>query len=203
MMRLLRALFVASCMACAASVTEDRDVDGVLGSIDCDDHDPQVGAASPEVCNGLDDDCDGLVDEGAQGVVLLFPDLDGDGYGDTSRAVVGCEQTSGLVAIAGDCDDDDALVNPGMVERCNGLDDDCDHRVDKEASDMTDWFFDYDRDGYGTASRVLTACDRPLDYSPSDADCQDYDPFVHPGAPERCNRQDDDCDGEIDEGACG
>ncbi len=75
--------------------------------IDCDDGDPAVFPGAIETCNGIDDDCDGLVDDGI--------DLDADGY-------TGCGGT--------DCDDANAAIYPGAVEQCNGVDDDCNGAVD-------------------------------------------------------------------------
>lgn len=83
---------------------------------------------SPEVCNGADDDCDGEVDEEPADGVSVWPDADGDGYGaDTGAARTVCEPAAGEALATGDCDDDDADVNPAASETCNnGKDDDCD-----------------------------------------------------------------------------
>ncbi len=87
----------------------------------------------------------------------------------------------GWLACAGDCDDNDASVNPSMPERPdNGKDDDCDG-VENEPAGLN---IDDDGDGY----------------TENDGDCHDGDPEIYPGAPERQNQMDDDCDGRIDEG---
>ena len=88
--------------------------------------------AATEACNGIDDDCDSLVDEsGATGESTWYADVDGDGYGDASAALAACDQPSGYVATSDDCDDADLAVNPGATEACNGIDDDCDGLTDE------------------------------------------------------------------------
>lgn len=81
-----------------------------------------------EVCNQLDDDCDGQIDEGDEGSsVLWYPDLDADGYGDQSKACAAPGGGVGLISIGGDCDDTNASMNPGIAEVCSdGIDNDCD-----------------------------------------------------------------------------
>ncbi len=84
-----------------------------------------------EVCNGVDDDCDTLVDEaGAMDVRTFYPDDDDDGYGDSLRPTRACEAPDGYVERGGDCDDRRPDRAPGLVERCNGRDDDCSGLID-------------------------------------------------------------------------
>jgi len=112
-------------------------------------------------------------------------DVDGDGY-----------------TLDVDCDDDDAAVYPGADELCNGIDDDCDSEIDEDAVDMGTWYVDVDGDGFGDLESELTSCDDPGEGHVTDAaDCDDTDEAVFPGAEERCNDVDDDCDGETDEDA--
>jgi hypothetical protein len=68
---------------------------------------------------------------GDYGVITWYADADGDGFGDADVAVQACEQPEGYVENSDDCDDGDADRNPGAVEVCNGLDDDCDSLVDE------------------------------------------------------------------------
>ncbi|GMV40768.1 MAG: hypothetical protein AMXMBFR64_24840 [Myxococcales bacterium] len=98
---------------------------------DCDDEDPGAWPGAPETCNGVDDDCDGQVDEpGAGGCVNRWPDGDGDGWGTGAPACL-CEAPgAGTVTVGGDCDDKSIQVNPGMPEVCNGMDDDCDGQIE-------------------------------------------------------------------------
>jgi predicted outer membrane repeat protein len=102
----------------------------VADQTDCDDSDPSIHPGSTELCNGVDDDCDGAVDEGAPGSSIWYADGDGDGYGDTSSAVSSCTTPSGHVSVDGDCDDGDATIHPGATEWCDGVDTDCDGTLD-------------------------------------------------------------------------
>ena len=81
-----------------------------------------------ETCNGLDDDCDGLVDEGVQ--ITFYADADGDGYGNVSISVLACSQPSGYVSNHADCNDSDAAIHPGATETCDNFDNDCNGLID-------------------------------------------------------------------------
>lgn len=98
-----------------------------------------------------------------------------------------------------DCDDTDADVFPGADERCNDLDDDCDGTADEDAVDAPTWFPDDDGDGYGRDGEGVAACLPPEGFGEGTEDCDDEDEAVSPGADERCNGRDNDCDGSIDE----
>jgi len=106
----------------------DADADGSPAHEDCDDEDPERAPNLAEVCDAKDNDCDGLVDDGAG--ELWFQDQDQDGYGAPTIAEQACEQPSGTVKDSSDCDDQDPQVHPGATEVCNGVDDDCDDLVD-------------------------------------------------------------------------
>jgi len=166
---------------------------------DCDDTDGSVNPGASETCNGVDDDCDGTVDEEATDASAWYADADGDGYGDEGQSSEACEEPTGSVAQAGDCDDSDSAVNPGATETCDGVDEDCDGDVDEDASDAATWYGDADGDGYGATSFTQVACEQPSSYEASDQDCDDLDAAVNPGADELCNGIDDNCDGSVDE----
>jgi len=82
-----------------------------------------------EVCNGADDDCDGVPDDGVQ--TTYYADADGDTYGTSAVVLQACSPPPGYVARAGDCDDSDSSINPAAIEQCNSLDDNCDGTIDE------------------------------------------------------------------------
>jgi len=185
------------------SPVEDCDGTGQTTSQvgDCDDSDAAISPNAVEVCNGVDDDCDGSVDADAVDPSTWYTDADGDGFG-AGEGVESCDAPDGVSADDGDCDDSDAGVNPSAVEVCNGLDDDCDEAVDDEdpsLSDATTWYLDLDGDGYGYAEVSAVSCEAPEHFIEDDTDCDDTDEAVNPGADEVCNDLDDDCDGAIDD----
>ncbi len=98
------------CASAAACAAVDADGDGVNSCTDCNDNNPQVKPGASEVCNGQDDNCTGVADEG--GVCCV--DNDSDGY-------TGCN---------GDCDDGNAAIKPGAAEVCDGADNDCNGLID-------------------------------------------------------------------------
>ncbi len=108
-------------------------IPGVAPSIDCA---PTISTQSPgaiEVCNRIDDNCDGAIDEGVVGT--FYPDGDGDGYGDpTGTTVSSCGVPFGYSVNNADCDDLTARRRPGLAETCDGLDNDCNSVVDDAAA---------------------------------------------------------------------
>ncbi|MFO0749361.1 MAG: MopE-related protein [Myxococcota bacterium] len=168
---------------------QDADVckDGVWrcsgdgASLVCDDG-PTAGV---EQCDGVDNDCNGQTDEGC--------DDDGDDWCDAGMACV-----TGGAALAvcphgcGDCADGDPAVHPGATEVCNGKDDDCAAGTDEGCDDDGDDWCDA---AMGCNPAALpAACPRGC------GDCSDVNAAVSPGASERCNLVDDDCDEQVDEG---
>ena len=170
----------------------------VAASGDCDDSDPLAVPGREEACDGIDNDCNGLVDDGVTWTVYI--DADGDGFGDPSTPQEVCSEVAGTVLDGTDCDDTEATIHPGALERCNEVDDDCDTEVDEgDAVDPETWHLDSDGDGYGDPARATDACVAPSGYVGNSADCDDVDPAVSPDATEQCNAVDDDCDGTTDE----
>jgi alpha-tubulin suppressor-like RCC1 family protein len=190
---------------------EDDDLDGnadiacPVGG-DCDDYDATTYAGALEVCDGRDNDCDGMSDDGTQ-ATLWFPDLDGDGWGDgTSPPRMVCTPPRGYVLRIGDCDDSLPGRNPGIPDDCDMRDDDCDGSIDENA-ELVAYYPDEDVDLFGDATDPTYSC-RPLSgLTIIGGDCDDTTATQRPGATETCNGEDDDCDLDTDEGfpneACG
>lgn len=187
----------------------DADGDGQAGTgdcdrlpgRDCDDERSDVFHGAPEICDGIDNNCDGQVDEGLT-VATYYRDRDGDGFGGTEKIGGGCGLPPlGSVARTGDCDDENAARYPGREETCNGVDDDCDGAIDNGLA-FQDFFEDKDGDGFGSPSvAALNSCLPQISGRVSNnADCNDAVATVRPGAPEQCNKVDDNCDGQVDNG---
>ena len=156
-----------------------------------------------EVCNGLDDNCDGNVDEStASDAGTWYADTDADGFGNPNSWVKSCGQPSGYVADNTDCDDTKGDVSPADPELCSTTyDDNCDGAVNEStATDAGSWWMDGDADGFGLSGTLMKSCTQPSGFAGNATDCLDSDPNVHPGATEWCNGEDDNCDGNADEG---
>lgn len=148
----------------------------VADNTDCNDGNAAINPGATEVCNGLDDDCDGTTDEGCA-VLTFYADADGDSYGNPSSFITTTNPVppSGYVSDNTDCNDGNAGVNPAATEICNNIDDNC--------NGSTDEGFDLDNDGF-------TSCN---------GDCDDNNNAVYPGATEICNGIDDNCNGLTDD----
>ncbi len=186
---------------CDGSVAyTDLDGDGWAACVECDDSNGAVNPAATELCNGLDDDCDGVTDpDSATDAGAWYADIDGDSYGDPATVLDSCAAPAGYVADATDCDDTLATVFPGATEFCNGVDDDCDGVTDPTTSvDASTWYADTDGDSYGDPANTTPACTLPAGYTTDSTDCDDSTSAVNPAALELCNGIDDDCDGVVD-----
>jgi hypothetical protein len=156
-------------------VPTDADEDGYEPPGDCNDDDPDVHPDAAEQCDGIDQDCDGTTDENPTNGTSFYVDGDGDGYGASGAPLVACTAPSGYADNSSDCNDDDATLNPS-----------------------TPWYTDEDGDGYGTVLE-FSGCIAPGGTAPEDGDCDDANANDHPGADERCDTFDNDCDGATDE----
>lgn len=186
----------------AASVVSCAAPDGYgADNTDCDDADGGTFPGAVEYCDGADDNCDTVIDEEtAVDAVSWYADTDVDGYGDVANTWTSCYQPDGYLADNADCNDADAAVSPDALEICNTIDDNCDTVIDENtAIDALSWYADEDADSYGDAGISLVACQVPDGFVSDAADCDDSDAAEYPGAPEYCDGDDDNCDGEIDE----
>ena len=178
----------------------DSDSDGYLACQDCDDDDPAVRPGATEVCNGIDDDCDAVVDTDAVDAVEYFADMDGDGWGDDETALIACAAPSGHIEVGGDCDDADSAVRPDAEEVCDGIDNDCDRIADEaDAVDAQYFYADTDSDGYGDPGVIQQACAAPSGFVSDASDCDDTDATISPSGTEVCGGVDEDCDGLEDD----
>ena len=195
-------------------VDEDDDNDGVDDLGDCEPFDPAIHPGATESCDGVDQDCDGVTDNG-------FPDTDLDGNADcvdhdddndsvideldNCPDVVNTDQVNTDADLLGDaCDDDDdndgaaddddcepliATIHPGQPETCDGIDNDCDGVIDEG-------YPDHDDDG----AADCVDDDDDGDGDPDVTDCRPRDPDIFAGAEELCDGLDNDCNGNVDEG---
>lgn len=130
-----------SSVICSEIIVEDCDLidndgDGVSASTDCNDDDPEVFPGNTEVCDGKDNNCDGVIDEGL--VFTYYLDTDGDGFGSAANSTESCDPLNGFVENGDDCDDGNAQSYPGAPEICDGEDNNCDGIIDEGFSAPSD-----------------------------------------------------------------
>jgi len=217
-MRSINLIFLATMGLAFTGCAKDSDGDGFAGSDDCDDNNAAVNPKADEACDGLDNNCDGRVDEGL--ILEWYADLDGDKYGDADTTVSACTQPAGYVDNSEDCNDASTDFHPNTnLENCTeDIDYNCDGSTLFEDADgdnvaacedcddsnpdvdaKSTWYIDYDLDGYGSALIQQDACLQPDHYTDNIDDCDDLNPNVNPDGVEVCNEIDDNCDDVVDE----
>jgi hypothetical protein len=145
----------------------------VADNTDCDDTNPATYPGASEVCDGLDNNCDGTADEGLT-TFTWYQDADGDGKGNLAVTTQNCQQPVGYVGNSSDCDDTDPTPNAGA----------------------TLYYADADNDTFGDAFNGILACTAPAGYVANDLDCNDTDAAINPNAVDtEGNAIDENCDG--------
>jgi len=183
-----------SALACAAPAGY------VADSNDCDDLNPAAYPGAGEVCDEVDNNCDGYIDEGAAAPDTWYADADGDGYGNLLSSMTACVPPVGYGADFSDCDDLNPGTNSGASEVCDEIDNNCDGYIDEGDAAPGIWYADFDGDGYGNPTNTAISCLAPLAFIATSGDCDDLDATTYDGAPEFCDEADNDCDGGVDEG---
>jgi hypothetical protein len=179
-----------SCDTGLLGVCQNGTVTCVRGTNNC----APLHAAGSEICNGLDDDCDGIADDGFT-IAVYFRDNDGDGFGDiTDPGLRTCNRPANSATVTGDCNDSNADINPGATEIPG---DDIDANCD--GNELC--FADFDDDGVRTSSATPVATTNCIlagyaNEAMPGGDCDDTRPSVYPGANEVvADGRDNDCDG--------
>jgi hypothetical protein len=161
----------------------------VINNTDCDDTNARRHPGLEEVCDGIDNDCDGSTDENL--MRIFYRDADGDGFGDPDNHTRACEAPRGYVANNTDCDDRNAQRNPNRRELCDGIDNNCNGRVDEGV--LTTFYRDSDHDGFGNPNNRREACEAPRGYVANNTDCDDRNAQRNPGLEEQCDGIDNNC----------
>ena len=190
----------------------DVDEDGFSADEDCDDANPDVRPDALEVCDGIDNNCDALVDDADPSLDLttataFYEDADGDGHGVATSTRRACIQPDGFSPLNTDCLDSDPLVFADGIEVCNGIDDDCDTLIDDDDDSVdtttgVDAWVDSDADGHGDPEQPVQVCAAGDGTALTAGDCDDTTSARAPDLDEVCGDGiDNDCSGN--DAGCG
>ncbi len=139
------------------------------------------------------------VKDSGGGLVTMYADEDGDGFGNPRKSYGVPPETPRLSMDNTDCNDNNSEIHPGAPELCNVVDDDCDDEVD-DGMETGSIYRDRDGDGFGEPGGPEEGCVDAEGWTTDNTDCDDNLSGIHPGATETCDHSDNDCDGEVDDG---
>jgi hypothetical protein len=188
-------------MVVMVEAVTDVDGDGFDSDVDCDDDNPNVNPDAIEICNGKDENCDGVIDEGFAADNTYYLDNDMDGYGDPENLINTCQDSApfGYVINGDDCDDTNDQIFLGAFDGYDGIDNNCDGQIDENYYAV---YYDGDFDNYGDLmdSTVISIFNPiPIGYVNNSNDCDDTNGDINPDATEICDGIDNNCDGNIDQ----
>ncbi|HMQ49082.1 MAG TPA: MopE-related protein [Saprospiraceae bacterium] len=174
----------------------------VTNDLDCNDNDSAIHPNAAEVCDDIDNNCNGLLNDGIA-VSTYYRDADNDNFGDGGVPLDTClaAPPSGYVTNDLDCNDNDSAIHPNAAEVCDGIDNNCNGLIN-DGLTLYAYYRDSDGDGFGNIQLRIDTCasDAPVGYVLNDMDCDDGAAAVFPGAPEICDGIDNDCANGIDDG---
>jgi hypothetical protein len=153
----------------------------VTDNTDCNDLNAFMNPEVAEICNGLDDNCNLLTDEGLSSTTYYL-DADSDAFGNVLIPFISCSgfAPAGFVEDSTDCNDLNNLINPSAIEICNTFDDNCNLLIDEGFPSYT-YYLDADTDGYGNILFSINSCDAipPTGYVINNTDCDDFNNLIH------------------------
>ena len=173
----------------------------VTNAMDCNDMDALIHPNTMEVCDNIDNNCNGMIDDGIT-FFTYFIDMDSDGFGSSNTFIETCDTIIPMDYVDNDfdCDDTNVMINPSIAEECDLVDNDCNGLVDDELP-VFQFYQDSDQDSYGNPDSVFQSCflDAPQGYVLNNEDCDDTNAMINPDGVEIIDNLDNDCNGLIDD----